>query len=219
VNTVPTERAQVGNGDGATEDVLRWFPVLASQCPASILRLAQFDREQWEKDPTDHQWRSEGQIDKDGLDAHARKLLECVQVELALRRGTPLEMDVALELWKSRKVAIEALIRLGGVTRAGGNKYAKAVQAEVSPGAPLAICTGGNYVRYVQTVLGVSHFVAQGCRSVFEDAPPKGRMWPTKCPNCRPRNGKRNPGRDQTAALQRRAAALAASRFQDAEAA
>jgi hypothetical protein len=181
------------NGDRAA------FPILGPQCPESIDRLARFDREQWFREgPV---WRSEGTVDKgDGLDEHARLLLACVQRELS-RRGPKLDHDAAVELAKSRKVALEALTRLSG------NQYAKTVQAEVSPGPALAICTGTGYVRHVKTVVGVIRFQAMGCGAVFEDSTrlSGGRMWPSWCPDCRPSKGKRRVDRTQARELQRRA--------------
>ena len=207
-----TERVHAGiggrsNGDHIDrEEILSGFPILGSRCLDSIIRLAQFDREQWIEDGI--RTRSEGPIDENGLEEHARHLLECVQDELA-RRPSPLDRDAAYELSKSHKVALEALIRLGG------NKHAKAVQAQLAPGPALAICTGGNYTIFVKTVIGESRLKPVGCLATFEDtARASGRMWPAWCPDCRPRNGKRNPGRDQARALKRKAKQYAQERQQ-----
>jgi hypothetical protein len=213
------DRMREANTDESNGDrLLSQFPILGLQCPESIIRLARFDREQWILDGL--RWRSEGPIDKTGIDEHARRLLGCVQSELASLLGfvelgpSLLEIDAAIELSASRKLALEALRRIGANTSVAGNTYAKTVQAAVSPGPPLAICTGSGYVRRVETVLGNLPFKAIGCLAIFEDSTrvSGGKMWPVWCPPCRPRNGIRQPARDQVRALRRRAKEIAEGR-------
>jgi hypothetical protein len=171
------------------------FPILYDQCAESIVRLEHFNMEQWRlEDSPIRRWRPEATFDRDGLDEHARALLRCVQRELAAR-SSPLSPGETYELNHPRKIALEALYRLGG------NRYAKAVHAELAaPGAPRAICVGTGYV---QVVAG-RRFIAEGCRAIFEDAPfGRGNMWPSWCPDCRPKNGRRNPSRDQARAFKR----------------
>jgi hypothetical protein len=91
------------------------FPILFEQCGSSIKRLARFDREQWllEEEPF-QQWRPDAQFDHAGLEKHARIALSCVQ---ARTRHPPIlsafDGDEAFELACSRKVALEALHRVG----------------------------------------------------------------------------------------------------------
>lgn len=198
--------------DGALEkgdqtrvaEILETFPILAPKCAESILRLARFDREQWLWDEAARLYRPEGTIERDGLDFHARRLLGHVQRELAARQS-PLSYDEAFELHLSRKVALQALMRVG---RPDGNRYAKIVQAEVAaPGVPLAICVGSGHETRVRDI----PFRASGCLAVFEDASyGRGRRWPTWCPKCTPKNGKRNPARDQARAFSRRVSTASA---------
>ena len=177
VNTVTPGTGSFSNGDAPAAGILRWFPILSHQCPESIVPLA-------ERDPAHRDTRD--------LEPHALRLLECVQRELAGRRPGPLKPEECFELDAARRIALDTLICLGG------NAHAKAVQAAVSQGPPLAICTGASSPRPVPTIAGELGYTAQGCRTVFEDAPTKGKMWPGWCPDS---GSKRNPRRDQAHAL------------------
>ncbi|MGH2840070.1 MAG: hypothetical protein ACRDKY_04505, partial [Solirubrobacteraceae bacterium] len=127
--------------------------ILFDQCAASIRRLDRFNDEQWLLDDGPvRRWRTEGTVDRDGLDEHARTLLGCVLHELAARGlGARLAHGEAFELSRARKKALEALTRLGRAPGdPKGNRHAKTVQAMLAaPGVPLAICTGSGYVRQV----------------------------------------------------------------------
>lgn len=197
VANLATPRRAKETGDQVSPDA---FPILWWRCAPSIERLARFDREQWRLDDGPiRRWRAEGEaVDTAGLEEHARILLAAVQHELAMRQS-PLSPDEAWELNRSRKVALEALHRLG---RPHGNRYAKTAHAELAtPGVPLAVCVGSSY----QRVVAGHRLRAQGCLAVFEDAPfGRGNMWPSWCPGCRPKNGRRNPARDQARDLRRK---------------
>ena len=177
-------------------------PILFDQCAPSIRRLDRFNEEQWLPDDGPvRRYRTEGTVDRDGLDEHARMLLGCVLDELAaFGVGARLTHAEAFELSRARKKALEALARLGrrAPNDPKGYRHAKAVQAALaSPGVPLAICTGSSYTRQ----FGGRRFRPVGCFAIFEDAPfSRGNMWPTWCPDCRPKNGVRNPARDQARA-------------------
>lgn len=191
---------ETGDHELSDSDLERRFPILFSQCAESIRRLREFDLDQWKHDDGGR-WRSEGKVDHAHLDEHARRLLRSVQLELAARRTRPLTRDEASELAPSRKVALEALIRVGRKT-GNGNRYAKQVQSELAiAGEPLYVCVGSNYQRRIEGL----PFRTHGCFAVFPDPPfGRGNMWPTLCPPCRPKNGERNPARDQAGALARR---------------
>jgi hypothetical protein len=95
----------------------------------------------------------------------------------------------------------------------GGAAWAKRKQLELTNGRALAICTGGRFAMYEQTIIGEGRAWPTGCFHIFEEAPNvKGRKWPPLCPHCQPRNGHRNPYRDGRNALHRRAAEIAAIR-------
>ena len=123
---------QFETGDQPSDDELRaTFPILVDQCAESIRELARFDPHQWE-------WSGERYVSRivvfDRLDEHARILLTCVQRELRMR-PSPLPLEAAVELSRSRRVALQALQRLGESVRNSqpdGNRYAKAVQVEVA---------------------------------------------------------------------------------------
>lgn len=185
VNGDRTDRV---NGDQGEVDVSPW-PILSRQLPADVL----------------HQMQRYSQAVYEGRlfnknDLPIEQVIRCVQRELR-QCDSPLDHAAAYELYIAQWWAIYALREWKG------GRTAKETQIRLADGRPLAICIGGGKGRDVQTSLGTSRVSAQGCYAVFEDVTrlTGGKMWPKLCPDCRPRNGKKNPPRDAGRALQRRA--------------
>lgn len=142
--------------------------------------------------------------DRLGLTEACEAVIRAVQAELRVQEPGPVPRDLAYELVISENWALHALVDWKGLAGA------KREHIRIAGGRPLAICRGGGVGREVETVLGPMHAVAEGCLRVFE--PPtraSGRMWPGLCPQCRPRNGKRNPTRDAERRVRARAREIA----------
>jgi len=137
--------------------------------------------------------------DRLGLTEACEAVIRAVQTELRIHEPGPVPRELAYELIIGELWALHALVDWKG--KAG----AKREHVRIARGRPLAICRGGGIGREVETVLGPMQVVAEGCLRVFE-APTRtsGRMWPGLCPDCRPRNGKRNPSRDAETRLRAR---------------
>ncbi len=134
-------------------------------------------------------------------------VIRAVQQELAALEPGPIEHALAFELVTAEQWALHALLDSKSPSEA------KREHIRLSEGRPLAICRGSDYGHVVTTALGSAVAHAQGCLRIFE-APTRtnGRVWSYFCPECRPRNGKRQPLRDAERALQRRHAEIARMR-------
>jgi hypothetical protein len=136
----------------------------------------------------------------------ALEVLRWYQAQLLEREPGPVDELPAWELTRKRDWALHALIRYKG----GEKGWAKRQQLAITDGHALAICTGGRFPRYVQTVLGEHATTTKGCYRIFEEATNiTGKKWPPLCPRCQPRAGHRNPFRDADRALQARAKYIA----------
>jgi hypothetical protein len=136
--------------------------------------------------------------------AAAEETIRWFNDRLAELAPGPVDQLVAVELTIKRDWALHAF------TNHGGRAWAKRKQLELTDGRPLAICTGGRFRMYVQTVIGEGSAWPTGCFRVFEEAPNiKGKKWPPLCPHCQPRSGHRNPYRDGRNVVKRRAIEIA----------
>lgn len=161
------------------------FPILWPQCAGAIERLF------------DYHFTDRGH---DRLTERAREVLACVGRELHDRRSRPLDRSVAIELVFARKDSLEVLIDTVG------RKAAKEAQIELAVNQrPLSVCVGTWLRRPVATAYGDYWNSYTGCFCVFEDVTRTSSvMWPWWCPDCRQRNGRRNPMRDQDRAFRGR---------------
>jgi hypothetical protein len=143
----------------------------------------------------------EGPIAGVTLDDAARILIEYVQRDLQ-RCGTPAARDdVAFELFADRSWSLKALRDLHG------QKEAKAIELQITDGAPRTICMGRPaYVTapdvyrirldgqlahaFGHSEIGIPLF---GCLSVYADSTNtgRGRMWRSWCPGCLPSRAQR----------------------------
>jgi hypothetical protein len=120
----------------------------------------------------------------------------------------PVDRLLAFELVTSELWALHPIVD------SKGPGAAKREQVRLAGGRPLAICRQTPTGREVKTRLGTSTVHGEGCLHIFE-APVRtngGHMFPHQCPDCRPRNGKRNPPRDAERKLRARAAEIAEMR-------
>lgn len=193
---MPVRRARLANGDrnrGVNGDrpPLTDWPILGQRCrPEDIYRLLKYSRERF----------GTGHVDTFGLTDAATRSLEIVQEELRHREST-IDRAAAIELLFAHRWTIDA------IRWVYDDKTAKEIEIKVARGRPLAVCVGGGKGRDVDTILGTFHVCAHGCFRIFESVTrASGRMWPQLCPDCRPRNGKRQPLRTAERALLRRVA-------------
>jgi hypothetical protein len=199
-----SEQIQPGaNGDqaGINGDRFRppldYWPVLRSRCqPEDIYRLCDYSRARYGTAP----------IDTSGLRDAAERIL--IEVQSALREYEEhIERAAAFELYFAQRWSLDALLWQSS------HKAAKETQIRLAGGRPLTICVGSGRGRDVVTIAGTFRITGGGCFRVFEDAKrTSGRMWAQWCPECRPRNGKRNPMRAEERAFKRRVAKLDAER-------
>jgi hypothetical protein len=146
-----------------------------------------------------HEVYEHGHGDKSGLSEACEAVIAAVQGELALLEPGPVDSFVAFELVTMELWALHAIVDQAG------HGAAKREQVRLSGGRPLAICRQTASIRVVQTSLGPIKVNGEGCFRIFESPTrASGRMWPHLCPDCRPRNGKRQPLRDAERALRTR---------------
>jgi hypothetical protein len=129
-------------------------------------------------------------------------VLAAVQQELMRLAPGPLDDEVAFELFWAEFWALHE------INDRAGQGAAKRAQVQVAAGRPLAICRSTYSTRQVQTPTASVAVHGKGCLRIYESPTrTSGRMFPHLCPECRPRNGKRQPLRDAERGLLARLAA------------
>jgi hypothetical protein len=142
-----------------------------------------------------------GYADTHELEPACEDVIRAVQQELKRLSPGPLSEDEAHLLFWSEFWALHALYDIGG------HGKARRVQLGVCDGAPLAICRCSAEKQVTETLIGQIPVRGKGCLRIFElPARTSGRMWPSLCPDCRPRNGRRRPLREAQRAMRRRVA-------------
>jgi hypothetical protein len=142
-----------------------------------------------------------GHADTTGIQPACEAVIKVVQRALAERAPGPISVDEAHGLFWAEFWALHALYDIGG------HGKARRVQLEVCKGAPLATCRCNAEKQMTETLIGQIPVRGQGCLRIFElPTRTSGRMWSSLCPDCRPRNGKRQPLREAQRALRRRVA-------------
>jgi hypothetical protein len=184
-NEPPTVRA-VGKGDRAIGPLY-----LDGLVPRAILeRMQHYTEQVYER----------GHGDKRGMDEASEVVIRTVQRELRRLEPGPVDRLLAFELVTAELWALHPIFDGGG---AGA---AKRAQVRLADGRPLAICRGTATGRLVNTRHGTFTVHGEGCLHIFEapDHTTGGHMFPHQCPDCRPRNGKRNPLRTSERAFRAR---------------